>query len=251
MARIIILGASGSLGRHVAGQALAGGHQVSVVVRAPSKLPDAWKGMVQVHQADIATLPVEQLGTLVDGHGVVINTAGMVSDGKRFVALFAHIVEGIESVAPAKRPVAWFLAGAGLLDIGDSGRRGLDLPVIRKTYWPHAENFTRLMASSIDFRLLCPGPMVEQAPIGLQRLRTATDRLPVAVPASARWLPDLLLVALFASRVPEMIVPYADAAALMLANLEPAGALSRHRVGLALPAGMRGSKAHWTAPSPR
>jgi hypothetical protein len=48
-----------------------------------------------------------------------------------------------------------------------------------------------------------------------------------------------------------MIVPYADAAALMLANLEPAGALSRHRVGLALPAGMRDSKAHWTAPSPR
>jgi hypothetical protein len=39
-----------------------------------------------------------------------------------------------------------------------------------------------------------------------------------------------------------MIVPYADAAALMLANLDCGNAMSRHRVGLALPAGMRGRK---------
>ena len=37
-----------------------------------------------------------------------------------------------------------------------------------------------------------------------------------------------------------MIVPYADAAALMLANLDRRNAMSRHRVGLALPEGMRG-----------
>jgi hypothetical protein len=39
-----------------------------------------------------------------------------------------------------------------------------------------------------------------------------------------------------------MIVPYADAAALMLANLDPGNAMSHHRVGLALPAGMLGRK---------
>jgi hypothetical protein len=39
-----------------------------------------------------------------------------------------------------------------------------------------------------------------------------------------------------------MIVPYADAAALMIANLDRGNAMSRHRVGLALPAGMRGRK---------
>jgi hypothetical protein len=35
-----------------------------------------------------------------------------------------------------------------------------------------------------------------------------------------------------------MIVPYGDAAALMLANLDRGSATARHRVGLALPAGM-------------
>jgi uncharacterized protein YbjT (DUF2867 family) len=36
-------------------------------------------------------------------------------------------------------------------------------------------------------------------------------------------------------------------AVLVLANLAPAGEMSRHRVGMALPAGMRGKKDHWAA----
>ena len=51
----------------------------------------------------------------------------------------------------------------------------------------------------------------------------------------------------FVPRIPEMIVSYADAAALMLANLTPSGEMSRHRVGLALPVGMRGKKTQWAA----
>jgi hypothetical protein len=49
----------------------------------------------------------------------------------------------------------------------------------------------------------------------------------------------------FIRRVPEMIVSYADAAALVLANLTRSGEMSR-RVGLALPVGMRGKKKEWT-----
>jgi hypothetical protein len=47
---------------------------------------------------------------------------------------------------------------------------------------------------------------------------------------------------LFGSLVSQMIVPYADAAALMLANLDRENAMSRHRVGLALSLGMTGRK---------
>jgi uncharacterized protein len=247
MTKIIVLGASGALGKHVARQAVDAGHEASVVVRTPSKLPASWRDKVKVHKADIATLSANQLGALLGGHDVVINTAGLVSDGDRFVNLVAHIVSGLETIEPANRPVAWFMAGAGLLDIGHTRRRGLDLPLIKKTYWPHGENFKRLAASTLDFRLLCPGPMVEGAAVGLERLRVAIDRLPVQTPAAVKWLPDRLLVPIFASRVPEMIIPYADAAALMLNNLEPGNAMSRHRVGLALPVGMKGKKERWTA----
>jgi hypothetical protein len=89
--------------------------------------------------------------------------------------------------------------------------------------------------------------MVEGPPVGFDRLRVAIDRLPVETPEAAEDAPGTLLVPLFAERLPEMIVPYADAAALMLGQLEPVGAMSRHRIGLALPIGMRGEKPTWSA----
>ena len=81
----------------------------------------------------------------------------------------------------------------------------------------------------------------------LEKLRISLDRLPVEVPGFARALPAALVLPLFASLIPQMIVPYADAAALMLANLDRGCAMARHRVGLALPVGTRGRKAQWSA----
>ena len=89
--------------------------------------------------------------------------------------------------------------------------------------------------------------MAEEPPVGLARLRVSLDRQPVEIPGDAERLPDSDLVPLFVQRVPEMIVPYADAAALMLSNLQPGSTMSRHRIGLALPIGMRGKKARWSA----
>jgi hypothetical protein len=92
--------------------------------------------------------------------------------------------------------------------------------------------------------------MVEQPALGLDRLRISLDTLPVEVPRFARALPGPLLLSVFASLIPQMIVPYADAAALMLANLDRGSAMARRRVGLALPLGMRGRKSRWS-PKPR
>ena len=131
MTKIIVLGASGALGKHVAQQAVDAGHEVSVVVRTPSKLPPSWRDKVKVHKADIATLSPNQLGALLGAHDVVINTAGSVSEGDKFVTLAAHIVSGLETIEPANRPVAWLMAGAGVLDIGNTRRNAdADPPVI-------------------------------------------------------------------------------------------------------------------------
>ena len=113
---------------------------------------------------------------------------------------------------------------------------------MKSTYWPHRVKFERLSRSRLDWRLLCPGPMVDESAIGLDRLRISLDALPVEVPAFARALPGPLFLRVFASLIPQMIVPYADAATLMLANLDRGNAMSRHRVGLALPVGMIGRK---------
>lgn len=205
----------------------------------PPRLPADTRERVAIHTADLS---VELPPNVVRGHDTLINCAGHVKEGERFVSLVGRVVAAVDSLPPGGRPVCWFLAGAALLDIDASGRRAVELPKVKTTYWPHRANFERLERSSIDWRLLCPGPMVDRPALGLERLRVSIDRLPVEVPAFVRALPGPLVLPVFASMVPQMIVPYADAAALMLANLDRGSAMARHRVGLALPVGMRGRK---------
>lgn len=242
MTRIAILGATGSLGSHVARLAVSEGHKVSVLVRTPAKLPPEVASNVAITTGDLMALELSYLSAFVAGHDVLISCAGLVTERQRFVDLFDRVVSSVEALPGNRRPLCWLLAGVGLLDLGPTARRGLDLPVVRDTYWPHRVNYERLERSTIDWRLLCPGPMVEQPPVGLQRLRVSIDRLPVDLPSEAALLPDAMALPLFAAKIPEMIIPYADAAAFMLTHIDRGGAMSYKRVGLALPHGMTGHK---------
>jgi putative NADH-flavin reductase len=247
MARIFIFGAAGSLGRCVLRQAVESGHDVTAFVRDPAKLPAEMASRVAIRRGDVLQTAPDAIADLVRGHQAVLNCAGYVTEGQGFVDLVGRVVDGIERLAPLERPPCWFLAGAALLDIGESGRRGVDLPKVKNTYWPHRVNFERLQRSQLAWSLLCPGPMVDQAALGLRALRIATERLPLPVPDWSRFMPAPLLLPLFAAKIPQMIIPYADAAAVMLAHLGPEGEMLRRRVGIALPAGMKGHKDAWTA----
>jgi hypothetical protein len=183
----------------------------------------------------------------LSAHDAFVCCAGVVTEGHGFVALIDRVVGALERLSPQRRPVCWFLAGAALLPLDASGRLGVDLPRVRDTNWPHRVNHERLRRTDLDWRLLCPGPMVDRPAHRMQRLHVAIEGLPAPMPASARWLPGALVLPMFAMRIPEMIVPYADAAAVIVANLRPSGPMSRHRLGLALPAGMKGRKDRWAA----
>lgn len=248
MTSIALLGATGSLGSCVARQALDAGHELSVLVRTPSKVPAEVASRAAVSTGDIARMPTRQLASFMAGRDALISCAGLVTEGAGFVNLFDRVVTALESMAADERPrVCWFLAGAGLLDLDGSGRCGIDLPKVGSTYWPHRANFARLKRSPIPWRLLCPGPMVQGPAIGLERLRISTDVLPVALPTWTGYLPGALVLPFFAKSIPQMIVPYDDAAAYLLAHLDPSEPLAGKRLGLALPPGMKGSKQHWAA----
>jgi putative NADH-flavin reductase len=242
MSKILILGATGSLGTHVVQQAVSTNHNVSILVRTPSKLPADIQKKVVVYEADLTEMSTSALATIFRTHDAVINTAGYVTQGQIFVDLTDRIVTSLESIPERERPVCWFLAGAALLDMDESGRRGVDLPVLSSTYWPHRVNFDRIRQTTLDWRILCPGPMVAQSPLGLDRMQISLDRLPVEVPAFARLRPEGSALPFFSYLIREMSVTYTDAAALMIANITPNDEMSHHRVGLALPVNMRDEK---------
>ena len=242
MSKILILGATGSLGIHVVQQAVSANHAVAILIRTPSKLPADLPKQVVVYEANLAETSTSALATIFRAHDAVINTAGYVTQGQIFVDLTDRVVTGLESIPEQERPVCWFLAGAALLDMDESGRRGVDLPVLSSTYWPHRVNFDRIRQTTLDWRILCPGPMVDQPPMGLDRMRISLDQLPVQIPAFARSMSNDLALSFLTHGIREMIVPYADAAALMIANITPRDEMSHHRVGLAVPVELRGEK---------
>lgn len=238
MSKILILGATGSLGRHVVQQAISADHKVSILVRRPSSVPAEVQKKVEVYQADISEMSTIALADIFRNYDVVIDTAGNVADGQVFIDLTSHIVTALESIPEKERPVSWFMAGAALLDLVEGGPKGVDLPLVMSTYWPHRVNFDRIRQTTLDWRILCPGPMVAHPPLGLARMRISLDRLPVQMPAPLKFQPEELALHFFAYRIPEMIISFADAAALILANIAPNGEMSRHRIGLALPVDM-------------
>ena len=117
MSKIIILGATGSLGQHVLQQAVAAGHIVTALVRTPKKLPAALLENIAVIRADLANIEVSELSKAIRGHDVVINTAGLVTQGQDFVNLINRLISSIESIPTQEQPVTWLMAGAGLLDV--------------------------------------------------------------------------------------------------------------------------------------
>ena len=248
---LALFGATGNLGRHVARQTLEKGWPLSVAVRDRRRFAPDVDARAQVRALDLDTATLQQLAEFIDGHEALVFCAGVVTQGEAFVTMFDKVVSALETLPSERHPVCWFLAGAALLDLDASGRRGVDLPKVRDTYWPHRVNHERLQRSGLDWRLLCPGPMVDNDVLGVPALRVSVNSLPTALPAPARWLPGPLLLPLFAMKIPEMIVPYADAAALILEHIHRNDAFSRCRVGIALPAGMKGRKAQWTARSPQ
>lgn len=247
MPSLALLGATGNLGRHIASQALAQGWPLSVAVRNRSRLPAELAARAQVTDLDVASAAPEQIAAFAAGHDVFVSCAGIVTEGDAFVRLVDRVVSALETLPADQRPVCWFLAGAAMLPLDANGRLGVDLPKVRTTYWPHRKNWERLQRSPLDWRLLCPGPMVDQPPVGLPRLRVAIEALPAPLSGMARAMPGPLILPFFAAKIPEMIIPYADAASVMLANVQPGGAMSRRRVGVALPVGMKGKKDTWAA----
>ena len=232
MKRVLVLGAAGRVGREVARAALADGHAVSVLVRTPAALPVDVRTAALLHEGDIAAIARADLAALIADSDVLVNCAGNSNDGAPFVRLVDHVVAAAEAAAGDHR-VCWFFAGAGALDLARSGRKLVDLPLVPSKYRAHLQNYERLRKTALDWRLLCPGPMAHGKGVGLARLRVTVDALPVVFPAWTDSAPAALSLPFAAAALPQLTVAYADAAAVILAHVDPGGWMSRRRVGLA------------------
>ncbi len=242
--KLFLLGATGNSGRRILRFALERGHQVTALVRDQNKLLEiSGRRMPQglrVIAGDIDK-SAELAGAMV-GHDVVINAAGHVTEGDRFTRLVQNVIQlTLNSLGAGGR--FWQFGGAAVLDIPGTNIMAVDLPMVPKVYQAHRTNLHALRTSSLDWSMLCPGPMIE-APNGepTKGLRLSVDQWPVQRPSYTHLLPKVALAFAFKQKVPELTISYEDAAEVILSNLDRNGSFSRSRVGVALPVGLRNFK---------
>ena len=90
MSKLLVIGATGSLGRHVVQQAIAANHEVAVIVRTPAKLAAEVRDKVTVHQADLSRISALDFTERIVAGGAAERSCRHRSADERFFALSAE-----------------------------------------------------------------------------------------------------------------------------------------------------------------
>ena len=182
---VLILGATGSVGRHLVPQALAQGHEVTTLVRNPAKLETRHERL-RVLQGD--ALDARAVDAAVQGQDAVIFALGR-SNHRKPTTMFSdatHILVTAMEKHGVKRLVC--ITGIGA---GDSRGHGgfwydrLIFPLITKqTYLDKGRQEELIRNSSLDWIIVRPASFTNGPLRG--NLRVATDLDSVTIRSISR-----------------------------------------------------------------
>lgn len=186
---IALFGATGTVGKSILAEALRRGHNVTAVVRDPSRLAEAdlqetgtgaaksKQGTLRVIEGDI--LMPDSISKAAEGRDVVISAYGpRFGDEDEMQEATRCLIEGTRR-GGARRLIA--VGGAGSLEVAP-GVKLMDTPEFPEEIRPlaraHNEALALYQASDLDWTVICPPAVIEpgirtgQFRIGLDRLIT-------------------------------------------------------------------------------
>jgi uncharacterized protein YbjT (DUF2867 family) len=167
--RVLLLGANGFIGAHLAARLLAAGHAVVGVGRRPPMAT----GFAEWLRLDLrrATSTADWRSAVV-GIDAVVNCAGVLQDGPRDSTRAVH----------AEAPAALYAAceAAGVRRVIHVSATGVERGAVSAFSATKAEAERRLRASSLDWIILRPSVVVGRAAYGGSALFRGLAALPVA-----------------------------------------------------------------------
>jgi putative NADH-flavin reductase len=168
--KIAVYGATGMVGREIAAEAVARGHEVTAVSRGGADVPGASARAAEL--GDLATYK-----QLAGAHDAVVFSVAPPRNGDSHAA-FVDAHEAIsETLVPAR---VFVVGGAGATEV--DGVQLKDLPGFPDAYRPEAVSMAEVLeaynsASGLNWTMLAPAPRIAPGE------RTGTYRLGVDSPA--------------------------------------------------------------------
>lgn len=174
--KVALIGASGTIGRRIAEEALRRGHEVTAVLRNPDRF-DLEHERLQKAEADV--MDPSSLEKAILGHDAVISAFGpKFGQEEELIAAARTIVEGTRRGGASRLLI---VGGAGTL-IADSGVPLMDTPEFPEEIRPlaraHADAFDIYKESDLEWTYVSPAAVIEpgkrtgQFRIGMDRLVT-------------------------------------------------------------------------------
>ncbi|MBF6180799.1 NAD(P)-dependent oxidoreductase [Nocardia otitidiscaviarum] len=130
--KLTVLGATGGTGRHIVDQALDAGHQVTAVVRDPTRLPVSHPNL-EVITADITD--TDALVPTVHGSTAVLSALAATAKGGNIATRGVRAVLAAMSTSDTRRLIAISAAPVGPVPAGESFlSRAILTPAIRRIF---------------------------------------------------------------------------------------------------------------------
>jgi putative NADH-flavin reductase len=168
--RVIVFGASGATGRHLVGQALAQGHQVTAFVRNAARL-DARSGQLIVVVGDVGN--VTAVASAVAGQDGVLCALGAASPLRRdrtLVEGVRHIVRAMEQSGVPRLVYLSFLGvREGRSQLSGVGRYLVAPVLLRNVVADHEAKERIIRQSSLDWVIVRPPLLTNGARRGSYR----------------------------------------------------------------------------------
>lgn len=174
--KVVIIGASGTIGKRITEEALRRGHDVTAILRNPERLEQEHERLNKV-KADV--MDPSSLEEAIQGHDAVISAFGpKFGQEEELLAAARTIVEGTKRGGVSRLLI---VGGAGSL-IGDTGVPIMDTPEFPEEIRPlaraHADAYDIYKESDLDWTYVSPAAVIEpgkrtgQFRIGMDRLVT-------------------------------------------------------------------------------
>jgi putative NADH-flavin reductase len=174
--KIVLFGASGTIGSSIAGEALARGHQVTAVVRDPTRVGPPHPAL-SVVAGDVRD--PSRVAAVVAGHDVVASAVGprLPSDTPELVVDAARSL--IDSLARAQVNRLVVVGGAGSLEVAP-GVQLVDTPEFPAAWkgvaLAHRDALVVYRAADLDWTYISPAALIGPGKRTGQ-YRTGTDQL--------------------------------------------------------------------------
>lgn len=242
--KVLVVGAGGNLGGRVVKACLTRNHEVTVLVRSRERFQQALPDCAdKVTIVEGSATSVDDLKKAMAGQDVAVNTAGATAVEQKFKggnkgATLTEIVKAVVDAAreamPGKR--LWILAGWVVMDM--PGTDGKPMKNWIKFFPDHYENWEYLKekGESLDWSILCPGGMFPGKELG--GLQHSVDVPPNWTSSCVPLVggPGYLSIAGNASKYN---LSTEDAAAFIADHLGPGEELSKKRIGICYPEGVK------------